>query len=54
MVRTIDEEAKRGGEDFAAPLEFLGDKKHFGGEDCNIPKIYLLAKWNIIVYFVTR
>ena len=28
---------KRG--DFAAPLQFLEDKKNLGGEDCNFPKL---------------
>ena len=53
--RLFDEEATRGGgENFDQPLQLLEDKQHFGGEDCNIPKIYILAKWNIIDYLVTR
>ena len=38
--RLSDEEAKRrGGEDFSLLMHYLEDKKHFGGEDCNIQKI---------------
>ena len=36
--RIFDEEAtRRGGEDFSLLIQFLEDKQHFGGEDCNIP-----------------
>ena len=36
---TIDEEATReeGGENFVLSMQFLEDKQHVGGEDCNVP-----------------
>ena len=36
LMRRPQEEEER---NFSPPLQFLEDKKHFGGEDCNIPKI---------------
>ena len=42
------------GRNFFPILQLLEDKQHFGGEDSNIPKIYLLSKWNIIDHVVTR
>ena len=50
MRRPQEEE----GRNFTPPLQLLEDKQHFGGEDCNIPKIYTSSKWNIIVCFITR
>ena len=35
MRRPQEEE----GRNFSPPLQLLEDKQHFGGEDCNIPKI---------------
>ena len=38
--RLFDEEATRGGgENFTQLLYLREDKQHFGGEECNIPKI---------------
>ena len=36
LIRRPQEEE---GSTFALLINFLEDKKHFGGEDCNIPKI---------------
>ena len=52
-MEIVDEEATReeGGEFFFLSMHFLGDKKHVGGEDCNVPNFSLKLKWNIIVAY---
>ena len=49
----VDEEATReeGGEIFVLSMQFLEDKQHVGGEDCNGPNFSLKLKWNIIVEY---